>query len=103
MLHVDHSRPAQSQGSSLPGTRVAAHGKRAAPLLAKFLLTAPGAGHPAYSLNLGSGTGSRTENESEKIINLSCELQLSTKSKAKSVAFAFAVKIEEPSGMRIVW
>ena len=45
----------------------------------------------------------RTENESEKIINLSCELQLSTKSKAKSIAFASAVKIEEPSGMRIVW
>ena len=30
MLHVDHSRHAQSPGSSLPGTRVAAHGKRAA-------------------------------------------------------------------------
>ena len=44
MLHVDHSRHAQSPGSSLPGTRVAAHGKRAAPLLARFLLTAQGAG-----------------------------------------------------------
>ena len=44
MLHVDHSRQAQSPGSSLPGTRVAAHGKRAAPLLARFLLTAQGAG-----------------------------------------------------------
>ena len=44
MLHVDHSRHAQSPGSSLPGTRVAAHGKRAAPLLARFLLTALGAG-----------------------------------------------------------
>ena len=44
MLHVDHSRHAQSPGSSLPGTRVAAHGKRAAPLLAMFLLTAQGAG-----------------------------------------------------------
>ena len=32
------------RGSSLPGTRVAAHGKRAAPLLARFLLTAQGAG-----------------------------------------------------------
>ena len=41
---VDHSRHAQSPGSSLPGTRVAAHGKRAAPLLARFLLTAQGAG-----------------------------------------------------------
>ena len=39
----------------------------------------------------------------KKTINLSCELQLSTKSKAKSIAFASAVKIEEPSGMRIVW
>ena len=39
----------------------------------------------------------------KKIINLSCELQLSTKSKAKSIAFASAVKIEELSGMRIVW
>ena len=39
----------------------------------------------------------------KKIINLSCELQLSTKSKAKSIAFASALKIEEPSGMRIVW
>ena len=39
----------------------------------------------------------------KKIINLSCELQLSTKSKAKSIAFASAVKIEEPSGIRIVW
>ena len=38
----------------------------------------------------------------KKIINLSRELQLSTKSKAKSIAFASAVKIEEPSGMRIV-
>ena len=44
MLHVDHSRHAQSPGSFLPGTRVAAHGKRAAPLLARFLLTAQGAG-----------------------------------------------------------
>ena len=44
MLHVDHSRHAQSLGSSLPGTRVAAHGKRAASLLARFLLTAQGAG-----------------------------------------------------------
>ena len=44
MLHVDHSRHAQSPGSSLPGTRVTAHGKRAAPLLARFLLTAQGAG-----------------------------------------------------------
>ena len=44
MLHVDHSRQAQSPGSSLPGTRVAAHGKRAAYLLARFLLTAQGAG-----------------------------------------------------------
>ena len=44
MLHVDHSRHAQSSGSSLPGTRVAAHGKRAAPQLARFLLTAQGAG-----------------------------------------------------------
>ena len=44
MLCVDHSRHAQSPGSSLPGTRVAAHGKRAAPLLARFLLTAQGAG-----------------------------------------------------------
>ena len=39
----------------------------------------------------------------KNIINLSCELQLSTKSKAKSIGFASAVKIEEPSGMRIVW
>ena len=37
-------RHAQSPGSSLPGTRVAAHGKRAAPLLTRFLLTAQGAG-----------------------------------------------------------
>ena len=44
MLHVDHSRHAQSPGSSLPGTRVAAHSKQAAPLLARFLLTAQGAG-----------------------------------------------------------
>ena len=50
MLHVNHSRHAQSPGSSLLGTRVAAHGKRAAPLLARFLLTAQGAGRPAYSL-----------------------------------------------------
>ena len=63
-MHVDHSRHAQSPGSSLPGTRVAAHGKRAAPLLARFLLTAQeagvGVGGPAYSLNPGSGTGRRS-------------------------------------------
>ena len=41
---VKHSRYAQSPGSSLPETRVAAHGKQAAPLLARFLLTAQGAG-----------------------------------------------------------
>ena len=38
------AKHAHSPGSSLPGTRVAAHGKRAAPLLARFLLTAQGAG-----------------------------------------------------------
>ena len=41
---ADTLNHAQSPGSSLPGTRVAAHGKRAAPLLARFLLTAQGAG-----------------------------------------------------------
>ena len=41
---VKHRRHAQSPGSSFPETRVAAHGKRAAPLLARFLLTAQGAG-----------------------------------------------------------
>ena len=75
MLHVDHSRHAQSPGSSLPGTRVAAHGKRAAPLLARFLLTEQGAGasglfsqprvrHGA-PLNMESGYYSRQENISE--------------------------------------
>ena len=47
----------QSPGSSLPETRVAAHGKQAAPLLARFLLTAQRAGRPANSLSPGPAQG----------------------------------------------
>ena len=48
----------QSPGSSLQETRVAAHGKQAAPLLARFLLTAQGAGASSQFSQPGSGTGS---------------------------------------------
>ena len=62
----------------------------------------------AMKRRLGSGrisppAGYELKMSQKKIINLSCELQLSTKSKAKTIAFASAVKIEEPSGMRIIW
>ena len=70
MLRVDHSQHAQSPGSSLPGTRVAAHSKRAAPLLARFLLTAQGAGASGLfsQLRVRHGAAEKSIGITEKLL-----------------------------------